>query len=138
MRSWLIRRARLGILERLRCAHRMLPVAPEQGLFNFRCHENCVEYVRTHPDRDLEVVETIYVDDGEPILHYVVRDRADDRHLEVTLGWRATTLEYYHVRALTEADHPNIHKEFQRSLDYWLHQYVGPFGRHVLRIGRIT
>lgn len=138
LRDLAVARAHARILARLRCSHRMLPVRAERGLFNFRCHENCVEYVRTNPDRDLAVVETVYVDEGTPILHYVVHDRAEDAYLEVTLGWRAEGLEYYLTRTLTPADHRNIMKEFDRALRYWTDEHVPRWAQWLLGIERVT
>lgn len=138
MRQRAIKRAHERIARRLRARHQGIRPVPEQGLFNFRCHENCVEYVRTNPDRDLAVVETVYVDEGTPILHYVVHDRAEDAYLEVTLGWRAEGLEYYLTRTLTPADHRNILKEFDRALRYWTDEHVPRWMQWLLGIERVT
>ena len=136
MRQRAIKRAKERIARRLRTRHQGIRPQPEQGLFNFRCHENCVQWVRQRPDEDLEVVETVYVDNGEPILHYVVREQDTGRLLEVTLGWRAKQLEYYHVRTLLPEDLDHIHAEFNRSLDHWLRTYVPWWGRVLLGIER--
>lgn len=135
MRQRAIKRAQGRIARRLRARHQGIRPTPEAGLFNLRCHENCVEYLRTHPDRGLRIAETVYLDEGEPVLHYVVVD--GDRYLEVTLGWRADQLEYYLVRVLDERDHPRIHSEFTRSLDDWLHEFTSWFDRRVLGVGRV-
>ncbi len=131
-----LRSAQRRIVAHLRATRAQAQVEPAQGLFNFRCHENCVQWVRQRPDEDLEVVETVYVDGGEPILHYVVRERATGRLLEVTLGWRAKQLEYYPVRTLLPEDLDHIHAEFDRSLTHWLEAYVPWWGRVLLGIGR--
>jgi hypothetical protein len=112
----------------------MIKPEPVQGMFNFRCHENCVEYVRQRPDEGLSIVETIYIDGGQPILHYLVRDPARSRYLEVTLGWRAEHLEYYLIRPIHPEDYRHIHSEFSRSREDWCDEFVGWFGRNVLRI----
>ena len=116
----------------VRSRYEMIRPEATLGLFNFRCHENCVEYLRTHPDRGLRIAETVYLDGGEPILHYVVVD--GDRYLEVTLGWRAEQLEYYLIRVLDERDHARIHSEFDRSLTDWLHDFTSWFDRAILRV----
>ncbi len=135
MRQRAIKRAQERIARRLRARHQGIRPVPEQGLFNFRCHENCVEYLRTHPDRGLRIAETVYLDGGEPILHYVVVDGG--RYLEVTLGWRAEQLEYYLIRVLDERDHTRIHSEFDRSLTDWLHDFTSWFDRAILRVERV-
>lgn len=135
MRQRAIKRARERIARRLRARHQGVRPIPEAGLFNFRCHENCVEYLRTHPGVGLRIAETIYLAEGEPVLHYVVVD--GDRYLEVTLGWRAEQLEYYLVRILDERDHTRIHSEFDRSLTDWLHEFTSWWDRKVLGITRI-
>lgn len=131
------RSAQRRIVARLRATRAQVKVEPAQGMFNFRCHENCVQWVRQRPNEDLEVVETIYIDGGEPVLHYVVCERTTGRLLEVTLGWRAVGLEYYPIRALQPEDLDNIHAEFGRSLDYWLREYVPWWGRVLLGIERV-
>jgi hypothetical protein len=137
MKQRLLKRAQERICRRLRARFTMVKPEPVQGMFNFRCHENCVEYVRLHPEENLALVETIYIDGGEPILHYLVHDPAAGRYLEVTLGWRAEHLEYYVVRPLHPDDLRYILSEFQRSLNDWTEEYVGWFGRKVLGIKRV-
>lgn len=137
MKQRLLKRAQERICRRLRARFTMVKPEPVQGMFNFRCHENCVEYVRQRPEEKLAVVETIYIDNGEPILHYLVHDPAAGRYLEVTLGWRAEHLEYYVVRPIHPDDHRHILSEFQRALDDWTEEYVGWFGRKVLGITRV-
>ena len=132
-----LRSAQRRIVAHLRATHTQARVEPAQGLFNFRCHENCVQWLRQRPGEDLEVVETVYVDGWEPILHYVVRERQTGRLLEVTLGWRAEKLEYYPVRTLLPEDLDHIHAEFDRSLAHWLREYVPWWGRVLLGIERV-
>ena len=137
MKQRLIKRAQDRICRRLRSRFTMVKREPVQGMFNFRCHENCVEYVLRRPEEKLAVVEAIYIDGGEPILHYLVHDPAAGRYLEVTLGWMAEHLEYYVVRPIQPDDYRHILSEFQRSLDDWTEEYVGWFGRKVLGITRV-
>ncbi|MFZ9191162.1 MAG: hypothetical protein ACO204_08645 [Schleiferiaceae bacterium] len=96
-----------------------------------------MEYVRLHPEEKLSVVEAVYIDGGEPTLHYLVHDPTMGRYLEVTLGWRADYLEYYVVRTVHPDDHKHILSEFHRALDDWTEEYVGWFGRRVLGIKRV-
>lgn len=137
MKQRTINKAHERICRRLRTTHEQVAVKPVQGMFNFRCHENCVEYVRRNPDLNLRIWETIYIDEGDPILHYILKDEAAGAFLEVTLGWRAEHLEYYLIRLINPDDYPRIHSEFRRSLDHWLEEYVGWFGRKVLGVDRV-
>lgn len=120
MRAWLAgrleRQAHKKIAAHLRATMTRSRVVPVQGMFNFRCHENSVEWIRTHPDQGLTLVECIYLDDDQPILHYLVRTREGELQ-EVTLGWRAEELEYYALRDVQEPR--QVYREFNRSLDYW-------------------
>ena len=134
MRQRLIDRARRALIRRLRTRHQMVKPTPTQGLFNFRCHENCVQYVRDRPGEALGIVETIYVDGECPILHYLVHDFDAGEYLEVTLGWTATLHEYYLIRPVHPSDFDRIQSEFSRSRADWCDEFVGWFGRKVLRI----
>lgn len=140
MLDFLRRRARTRINERL-CRHvrsrlKKIQVVPTQGLFNFRCFENAVEYQRTHPD--LRLYEVIYIDQGDPILHYVNYDPVACRFLETTLGWRADTLDYFLVREIEPENYQKIHDEFNRALEGWNDQYLSWFARRVLGIDRVV
>lgn len=137
MKQRILSKAQERICRCLRARFTMVKPEPVQGMFNFRCHENCVEYVRRRPEENLSVVETIYIDGGEPILHYLVHDPAAGRYLEVTLGWRAEHLEYYVVRPIHPDDYKNILSEFHRALEDWTEEYVSWFGRKVLGITRV-
>lgn len=110
------------------------PIAT-QGMFNFRCYENCVEYARTHPG--LQVVEVIYIDGTDPILHYVNYDPETKEYLETTLGWRAPYLEYYHIRKIHPDDYRYIGSEFDRALESWRMQFTNWFDRNVFGVDRV-
>lgn len=137
MRAFTRKTAQARLVRALRSTSTQIKPLEIQGLFNFRCHENAVQYVRDNPSRLLEVVETIYLDGGEPTLHYIVRDKVTGDYLEVTLGWRTRQLEYYVTRTLLPGDLDYIHGEFSRSLDHWRDLYVNPVARVLLRIDRI-
>jgi len=122
--EWVMRRAHRRIAQHLRATKTQVKVLPTQGLFNYRCFENAVQWVRDRPDREWTIVEVVYLDEGQPILHYVVRD-AQGHHHEVSLGWRADTgLEYYPMRDLLPEDHVNVRAEFNRSLKYWKQNFT--------------
>jgi len=105
-----------------------------QGLFNFRCFDNCVQYSKDH--EDIRIFECIYVDDNAPILHYVCFK--DGEYLEVTLGWKADAYEYYITREVHEVDHDIIQGEFARTMNSWTEQFTNAFDRKVLDITRIV
>ena len=119
----------------VRSMHEQIKVKPTLGLFNFRCYENSVEYVRRYPE--LEVVEVIYIDNGQPILHYLNYDPKEKEYLETTLGYRAEHLEYYRIRTIDKADYRYMATEFDRGLDVWLNRFTNWFERNILRITRI-
>jgi hypothetical protein len=137
LRDWAKRRVDRAIVRHARSMLQQVRARPEQGLFNFRCHENCVEWLRTHPGTGLTVVEALMVDGGVPILHYLVRDGAGI-HLEVTLGWRAEApgVEYYHVRDLLPEDHRHVLSEFERSLAAWADAHL-PWWARLLGVDRV-
>lgn len=137
MRQRAIRAAHAKICRRVRTRYTLAKPIAVQGLFNQRCHENCVEYVRTHPEQQLSVIECIYIDGGEPILHYMLHDVEADAYLEITLGWRTEGLEYYPIRVIDPHSFPTIHIQFTLSIEDWLHEFVGWFGRSVLGIKRV-
>lgn len=105
----------------------------KQGLFNFQCFDNAVQWVVEHPE--YAVSEVIYLDEEYPILHYVNSKKG--KLYETTLGYRTPQLEYYVIREIDVADYPNIRKEFNRSMSYWTKKYTNWFDRKVLRISRI-
>ncbi len=137
MRDRIIQRARRAMARTLRTRHQQIYPRPVQGLFNFRCHENCVQWLYDHSDQGLRIAEAIYLDEGEPALHYLVFDPADSSYLEVTLGWRTEQCEYFAIRLLDVRDHLNIHHEFDRSLDDWTEEYVPWFIRKLFGIKRV-
>ena len=119
----------------VRSMHEQIKPEPTLGLFNFRCYENAVEYNRRYPE--MEVIEVIYIDNGQPILHYINRNPVDGAYLETTLGWRAECLEYYFIRKVHRDDHRWVSGEFERGLDVWLYRFTNWFERNILRVKRV-
>lgn len=122
MRNWIKQKAQTRLLRFIRTRYALVKPEATLGLFNFRCFENAVEYSRRYPE--LEIVEAIYVDEGEPCLHYLNFDPAASKYLETTLGWRAPHLEYYVIRKLYQDDYKYIHHEFERALASWTEQFL--------------
>lgn len=135
MKARAVRKIHAELVAFVRSRFELILPEPEQGLFNFRCFENAVEYARRHPE--MEVVDVIYIDNGDPILHYVNHDPATGRYLETTLGWRAKHLEYYRVRRIHPEDWKHIHSEFSRALDSWTEEWATWWQRNVLGITRV-
>ena len=129
------KKVRVRIRDYVRSTHEQIKPEPTLGLFNFRCYENAVEYRRRYPE--MEVIEVIYIDNGEPILHYLNRDPVSGAYLETTLGWRAEYLEYYFIRKVHHDDHRWVAGEFERGLDVWLYRFTNWFERNILRVKRV-
>ena len=119
----------------VRSRHQMIKPLPTVGMFNFRCHENATEYQRQHPE--CGIVEVIYIDNGDPILHYINHNPETGEYLETTLGYRAEHLEYYKIRDIHPDDYRRTPAEFSRSLDSWLYQFTNWFERFFFRIDRV-
>lgn len=130
------KQAQAKLCAHLRAYHEMITVEPAQGLFNHKCFFNAVEYAKTHY-AGIEVVEVVYIEDGEPVLHYINFDSTTGKYLETTLGHRAKHLEYYFLRRINEKDFPWIHSEFSRALDAWTKQFTSWIGRVFFDIERI-
>lgn len=56
LQARVLRSARRRIVAHLRATRTQARVEPAQGLFNFRCHENCVQWVCQRPDEDLDYI----------------------------------------------------------------------------------
>jgi hypothetical protein len=122
------------ISSRLRASHERIYPKPTQGLFNFRCFENSVQYC-LDSKKDLKVFEVIYIDEY-PCLHYLVKDKND--YLEVTIGWRAEHVEYYLIREVPKEDWIYIGSIFNNSLKFWYMEYTNWFDRNILSIDRVV
>lgn len=106
-----------------------------QGLFNFRCFENAVQYAKDNEGFGIQEVILVAQND-ECILHYV--NSKDGILYETTLGWRHIEYEYFVQREVTEAEWNSIHSSFTGSLDMWLYECTNWFDRKVLSISRIV
>lgn len=129
-------RAHKRICEYVRARCGLVKVDPEAGLFNYRCHCNAVEYARTH--KNVEVLEVIYIDNGDPVLHYINLRTDTGALLETTLGFMADDLEYYIIRTIHPDDYKGIVSEFHNSLNSWLIDFTSWFDRLILRVDRVV
>lgn len=57
------------VCKKLRARFEQIFPKPKQGLFNFRCFENAVQYA-LNSEKELKIFECIYIDGGYPCLHY--------------------------------------------------------------------
>ena len=124
------------ICTEVRSMYTMVNVTPTQGLFNYKCFMNAVEWARVH--KGMEVLEVIYIDNNEPILHYLNRNKKTGELLETTLGFYADNLEYYVIREIHESDYKYIRAEFDRSLEAWLYKFTNWFDRKILGVERVV
>lgn len=126
---------RARLTDYIRSRFEMISVVPTQGLFNFRCYQNAVEFARKS-EVELEVIEVVYIDNEIPILHYVNLDPKTGQYMETTLGFEANDLEYYLIKKIHPSDHKHIGTEFNRSLNSWRDQWVPwykkPFVKRIL------
>lgn len=118
----------------VRSKYDRISVVPKQGLFNRQCHRNAVEYARVNKGHS--VVEVIYIENDDPILHYV--NYKNGIYYETTLGWEAETLEYYKIKGIRDEDHTKIHDIFNNTLKVWLMGYTNWWERKMLGVSRVV
>lgn len=124
------RRAQERLKLHLRTRYDRITVVGIQGMFNYQCHKNSVNYVMCRSERDLQVVECIYIDNGDPILHYLVYHAVQGVYMDVTLGLLMDNYpEVYKIRTIDRRDYMSIDNEFERALDSWKFQFVHPLLR---------
>lgn len=129
--KWLITRwhnnAQVRLVNFVRSRYSLIKVEPKQGLFNYKCYFNAVQYTMEHAG--VQVVEVIYVDQGAPILHYLNHDPETGVYLETTQGFRAEYFEYYLLRTIHPDDYKFIGGEFDRAVLSWTEQFTTRFQR---------
>lgn len=135
MRQKIEDKLRAKVMTDIQCTKEVIQVEPKQGLFNFRCYENAVEYARLNPDH--KVIEVIYIESRKyPTLHYI-NQAPDGTYLETTLGFRAADLEYFKLREIHEDDYRCIGWIFNETLEYWTNTRLKWWHR-LLRISRLV
>lgn len=107
-------KARIRVCTHVRATLERIHPVPKQGLFNYRCYFNAVQWEIEHGG---EVVECIYIDRENPILHYLNTD--EDDYLETSMGYLAPEYEYYKIRTVPQSDYSRIDRIFSENLDYW-------------------
>lgn len=111
-------------------------VTPKQGLFNYRCFENAIEFTRLNPNH--EVYEVIYIEGSTAILHYINRDSLTGEFLETTLGFRADYFEYYLIRKIPEIDYKYLGSEFDKNVEFWTNKFSSWWERKLFKIDRLV
>jgi len=125
----------LRICEHLYNTQEAVGVKPVQGLFNYRCFENAVQYATTH--KDVEVIMGIIVNQGKwPTLHFW--NKKGKQHLETSIGYRYSEYTYYPLKTVAENDYSSIGNIFDEAVDYWWQTYTKWWQRPFIEDGRIV
>ena len=114
----------------------MIVAKPVQGLFNFRCFENAVQYAKDNPG--IKVVEVMLDDRGTPVLHFINYDPEKNEYLETTQGWRADVMDYYFIRVIHDEQYRYIGTLFEKSIEEWTLQFANKWYHKLLKIERIV
>lgn len=135
MKSKIENKLRLKVAQEVQCSKEIISVKPNQGLFNYRCHENAIEFARLNPDH--KVIETIYIENNSwPVLHYV-NQAPDGSYLDNTLGYKTEFYEYYFIREIHPDDFKSMGWLFDHTVDYWSNKYLKWWHR-LLGISRLV
>lgn len=116
--------------------HERIEVQPKQGLFNYKCFYNAVEFAKNN--EGYEVVEVMFIDGKYPILHYINRHTESREFFETTLGHQSEKLRYYYVKTIPHIEWLEIGTLFDESCASWLYQFTNWFDRNVLNIDRVV
>lgn len=122
--------------EHVKSRYNRITVTPKQGLFNFRCYWNAVQYSHDHPETS--VVEVVYLDEGYPVLHYINKHKESGEFYETSMGYLAKQFDYYMIRDVPEDEYDNINNVFIDACDAWLYQFTNWFDRKILGIDKIV
>lgn len=115
--------------------HEVVKVIATQGLFNFRCHENSVQWAKDH--EGCSVIMGIYIDPvGDAILHFWNKNQDGD-HLETTRGFYAETLKYYPMRTIHPDDYLIIGSVFNEALEHFTDKFVSRWAKFCLNGDRV-
>jgi len=135
LRKRISNRVQYNISEWLFNTRESVQVNPEQGLFNQKCYDNAVEWVRTH--EGCEVVMGIYIEGQYTTLHFWNVDK-DGAHLETTRGWRAEDMTYYPLRVIPPKHYNAIGGVMDDAVDYFTSRFTSRFDRLVLNGERVV
>jgi len=124
------------IVNHLRSYYERIEVVPKQGLFNFRCFDNVVQFAKDN--EGYGVVEVMYIDGSVPILHYVNVHLETGVYYETTLGFKAENLEYYKLRTIPPIDYPLLSGEFDRAMTTWTNDWSRLWQRKLFKIERLV
>ena len=127
-------KAQERLMSHIRSRYTRITVKSEQGLFNYKCFYNAVEYALANPDT--EVWEVVYIENECPVLHYI--NKRGDEWLETSVGFLADQLEYYPIRKIVRDDWRDIQNVFIRSLDAWREDFCSWWDKYMLRVERVV
>ena len=140
IRKWRLRQIQNSALAHFRYSLGMVDAEPAQGMFNWACFDNAVQWATTRNSRIADgadrwgVCEVILVSGGTPVLHYV--NSFQSRLFETTIGWQAEHCEYYKLRDINPKDWHRIGTEVDNAMSLWTKFFTTWFDRSVLRIDR--
>lgn len=134
MSSYFRRRGERRVIRHIANTMGKTEVEPTQGLFNYMCFFNAVEYASNNDG--CEVVECIMVENERPSLHYVCMK--DDRFLEVSLGHRANNIDYFMTRTITQEEWEKIDDIFEAALAHWNNTFTTWWERLIFRVDRVV
>lgn len=136
MKTRLLENAQDAVLMHARTRLKKIVAKPTQGLFNFRCFENAVQYAKENDNAI--VVEVMLDDNGVPILHFINKDLNTGEYLETTQGWRADHMDYYLIKEIHPEQYAYIGRLFNAGVDSWSDQFAGKWYHKLLGIRRIV
>ncbi|MEE9223066.1 MAG: hypothetical protein V3V40_06375 [Nitrosomonadaceae bacterium] len=129
------KKIRHNIGEWLYNEHASVKVTATQGIFNFRCFENAVQWAKDHEDHS--VIMGIYIDPrGDAVLHFWNKNQ-DGEHLETTRGFYAETLKYYPMRTIHADDYLAIGHVFDDALEHYTNKFVNRWAKFWLNGDRV-
>ena len=120
-------KARNRVLQIIDSKYSKISVSGGTCRYNFRCHNNAVSDAINNKDEYIAMV--IYVDEREPIIHFINVDKRG-AYTDNTLGQWAQRMDYYLVRTIPKEsfwDIYNIFAAFRLELHRQLPFYMRPF-----------
>ncbi len=126
MITLLNRRAQTEIINKIITSHNRIYPTPGVCRYNFQCHSNAVH--DAYQDGDEHVAMVIYIDDAEPIIHFINVKSIEGKtsYVDNTLGIWCTQYEFYLIKLIPKDDFFKVHslfhiyrKELRKSLSFW-------------------
>lgn len=115
------------VIQIINAKYSKINVLPGTCRFNFRCHNNAVHDAINNKDEYIAMV--IYLDEGQPIIHFVNVDKKGV-YTDNTLGQWSQELTYYFVRTIPKDSFFHVYsifEAFRREIHEQLPFYLKPF-----------